>query len=213
MYRTKTLLERLQLNSQDLFKGRRIIKTDSRINGGIYLGAFSREAIIVDDSYENSFLAKTYGALLNNFSDKNGELFFENEDELERVFNLVKVLLPYDSKTVGYLNRRFGFNNDVKVSLDFYILNKAGICRHQALFCSYLIEKLIDDGHIEGKVSVDRNTLLNAGHAFCRYTSKNREIYILDVALNHFARLGDDRAQWLYHRRYDLDIEMGDTKF
>ena len=82
-----------------------------------------------------------------------------------------------------------------------------GVCRHQALLCGYLLEKLIKDERISGKVSVDRNFVEGlGGHAWARYTTDRGKVYILDVAQNYKGCLGDmtkKQSRWFYERPED----------
>ena len=58
-----------------------------------------------------------------------------------------------------------------------------------------------NDGHIHGRMSVDRNATELGGHAWCRYTNDSGEIYVLDVAYE-FAGL-IEKGKWNYKRPED----------
>ena len=127
---------------------------------------------------------------------------------LQAVFDFVKQELPYSQEIVDDIEagviKRNGTIVDQKVGLKLYLEERGGVCRHQALFCAYLLERLCDEGFLYGKVSVDRNIIPGrGGHAWCRYTNSAGEVYILDVAQKFAGSLLssiDDRRRWYYER-------------
>lgn len=130
-----------------------------------------------------------------------GEHF--KEGILEEIMNLTNEVLPYSLDKVDRVNKDHEVKYGDKVSLSVYIDEKAGVCRHQALLVGYLIERLVKDGRLNGKVSVDRNFVKGkGGHAWVRYiTSWGKEI-ILDPANKFigYAEEIDPEDLWFYKR-------------
>jgi len=96
----------------------------------------------------------------------------------------------FDDLNARYKNRahqEVDFTKDGKVSLDIFINNGTGACRHLSLVAAALLEKLIDEKIIEGKVSVDKARFdidgVNKGHVWARYTMNNGTVYIIDPML------------------------------
>ena len=50
-------------------------------------------------------------------------------------------------------------NKNGLINLSYFINAKKGVCRHQALLVGYLLERLKGEGYIDGKVSIDRNSV------------------------------------------------------
>lgn len=165
-----------------MFQGRPIIERDTRINGGINVGTKPREAIVVDDTKDGILL----GAYLVLLGRQRARAAIEGGDFKDKIlneaFDLARELMPYNSYKVDQLNIKNGLNNDTKVQLGFYIRNKCGVCRHQALLVAYLLEKLIDEGYLQGSVSYNRNTMEEGGHGFVRYTNSRGKVIIIDPA-------------------------------
>ena len=123
---------------------------------------------------------------------------------LDSVFEITKDGLPYDDKKVEKLT--VSYNNDTKVTLNYFIRERAGVCRHQALLGAYLLERLRKDGYVNGSVSVDRNEVPNVGgHAWIRYTTPNGQIFIIDPAQEYVGQLDKiGQWRWFYARPDDL---------
>jgi hypothetical protein len=195
------------------FKKRALIGRDTRINGGIYLGAGGREAIVVDGRHKG--LRKVYDELAEEWSKRKGRKS-DDAGTMRGVFDLVRKHLPYRSDIVEqvFYDELEG-KEDQKVSLEVYIDKQGGECRHQALLGGYLLERMIDDGLIGGKVSVDRNFVPGqGGHAWIRYTSAEGKVFIIDPARNYIGELEDtSEYRWFYERPEDKErIFSGDKR-
>jgi len=185
-------------NRYGVFRNRRIIGRDVPINKGVYLGGSSREAIVVDDE-KMPTLDILYGDLQWNIKSRGGDYKTES---LSEVFKLVSKELPFSETEVARIAREKQLEPDDKIGIDVYI-GRGGVCRHQALLCAYLLERLCHDGYLGGKVSVDRNYVEGkGGHAWCRYTSKSGKVFILDVAQGYKGHIEDvdTKWQWFYKR-------------
>ncbi len=188
-----------------MYGGRRIIGRDTPIQGGVYLGSGKREAIVVDDTYNESTLLETYRDFIKriNFEDKKYK-----DNILEKVFNYVRTVLPYNESEVK--NIITPLQKDQKVALDVFIDNKAGVCRHQALLVAYILEKMKSERHLNGTASIDRNTIPSqGGHAWVRYVNGAGKILIIDPAQNFIGSLEDSLRErnsggWDYERASDI---------
>ena len=180
------------------FQGRPVIGRDTPINGGVYVGAVPREALVVDDSTQPE-LNQAYQELLRRrlIKVQRGEEF--KVGILREVFDLARELLPRDPARVEELVRYQ--QQDQKVSLGSFI-GKAGVCRHIALLTGYMLERLIRDGHISGKVSVDRNYIEGfGGHSWVRYINSSEKVFIIDAALgNGYCGPIEQATGWKYER-------------
>jgi len=178
----------------DLYNGRPIIHRDSPIDGGVYLGQGQREAIVVD-TQKYPELGKLYGIAKVKAQKEAGIL--------RAVFDAVSEAMPrQDNDHVEALVRKYGAGGDRKISLDVFINEGTGVCRHDALACAALLELAIKDGTLDGRVSVDRNSTYLGGHAWCRYTAPTGTVYILDVAQGFVGGLkrASEENRWAYQR-------------
>lgn len=182
------------------FQGRHVIKRDTRINGGVYLGANAREAVVVDFKKDEE-LDALYSRVLAGISDK------DEDGILQAVYEAVSKSFPScSSRYVEEFIDQLGIGNDQKVLLGLFIRDRTGCCRHSALACGAVIERLIDEGCLKGKVSIDRNSFnilsYNLAHAWCRYTSAEGRVTVLDVAKDYIGGLTKkgDIVPWEYKR-------------
>jgi hypothetical protein len=185
------------------FQGRRIIGRDMSIQGGVYLGGGKREAIVVDENKEGNELAAVYKKVRDRLSSLEVQGHEVRGQVLNAVYDVVQEVLPFDEARVNHIVEQF--KNDQKVALDYFITEKAGVCRHQALLGAYLLERLGRDGVVRGTVSIDRNVIPGrGGHAWIRYTNRAGEVFIVDPAQEYIGRLDDTRQnRWFYERPED----------
>lgn len=199
-------------NEGHMFKGRPSIERDSQIDGGVYHGTYGGEAIVVDtEKYPNEY--NKWLDIAKEKASVNGEI--KKNHILKSTFDTVLEEMPYSKNGVDNLLSNIAagrgeskFKDGTKVSLDYFMREHAGVCRHQALVVGTLLEMFKKEGYISGEVSVDRNTNWNpvtdekGGHAWCRYTNSGGDIFILDVAQKYAGTLEDSKteAQWNYLR-------------
>jgi len=162
---------------------------------------YGGEALVVDDKkflqlkveYQNVLgMAKEYS--------RENKLHM-NQVAMGTIFNYVSRRMPYDMAIADEQLKRVGHGG--KISLTAYIDRGGGVCRHQALFGGYLIEKMIDDGYLRGKVSVDRSySKEEGGHAWIRYTNSVGKVFILDIAQGVMGALEkvNTNSYWDYRR-------------
>jgi hypothetical protein len=193
------------------FGGRRLIARDSKISGGVYYGTYGGEAIVVDPTKYPKYYDKWYKTAVAAATEK-GKV--QRNRVLGATFSTVSQEMPYSQAGVDRVLARIAkrgsqgtFEDGTKVELSAFMHDHVGVCRHQALVVGALLERFVDDGHIRGSVSVDRNIMWQptgdiGGHAWVRYTTNGGTPYILDVAQGYFGTLADSpqKAQWNYLR-------------
>ena len=189
----KGLYEEADRESKNgFYLGRPIIGRETPINGGVYVGGGEREAILVDDRNPRSRLNEVYRELLDTMQEKSSRGLHVKAALLSDIFDLVKNRLPYKPGVVNNVARKYSVKPDQKVSLDVYLKEEGGVCRHQALLAAYLLERLRKDRKVGGTVSVDRNFVPGlGGHAWVRYTNSVGEVFVIDPARDLVDRLKD----------------------
>lgn len=183
------------------FSGRRIIGRETPINKGISIGDSNREMIVVDDE-KFPKLREVYDDL---FKKRKKELLSKKErtksgtaEILDTVFRHVLDVMPYNKEVVEKIRKKF---LNQKISLTAFVNSKGGECRHQALLAGYLIEKMIKEGLLNGKVAANRNFVkVLGGHAWVKYIDHNNQVYIVDPAQNFCGTLEEakEKKAWLY---------------
>ena len=209
--RTRLVEQRLPGIALDggYFRGRKMIHHDSKISGGVCVGGGGREAIVVDWRHEGregkgASLATLYDAAVQR-STVDGR--FRKNLALKAVFDTVNEHFTDRSPTGVYcVTQAVGGGPDSKVHIDCFISKGTGVCRHTALTCAAILERMIERGLLAGQVSNDRNSIPGKGaHAWCRYTSSTGAVIILDVMQNFFGTLegSQKKGVWDYARPED----------
>ncbi|MDN5275274.1 MAG: hypothetical protein JWP06_1175 [Candidatus Saccharibacteria bacterium] len=165
------------------------IKRDSPILNGVYQGSFGGEAITVDYETDPTYIDAAVNNILASLSEKSGGKLSERQLQMA-AYKEVLETMPYDDgfKKIDAIFDRTGSKDGAKISLNVYIAEKTGVCRHQALFTSAILERFVALGYLDGQVSVDRNMLSNDhddkwdGHVWTRYTNAAGKVSIIDVA-------------------------------
>jgi hypothetical protein len=188
------------------FAGRQIIARDIPINGGVYLGSGQREAIVVDDQKYPQELDQVYQRLRRKMKQGkgSGKNIFDYVNEVSKEAlggsqNQADVEKKVD-QLVESITKKYG--PDTKVALNNFIRESAGLCRHRSLLAGYLIERLVKEGVLRGKVSIDRNYLPDrGGHAWVRWEGEGRnQVIIIDPSLNYVGRIENAPKTWDYKR-------------
>lgn len=178
-------------DGSDMYQGRQKIDRHSRIAEHVMFGIGGEEAIVVSPSRDPGYYQK-----LNKDLDK----FMGDYDNMSdsqkalKVYQFVSQRMRYSLDEVKALNEKLGVPSGGKIELSAYMSAGLGVCRHQALMCGYLIERLIDERKMRGSVHINRNGNWSpddqfAGHGWARYTDKDEKVYILDVAQHYFGEL------------------------
>lgn len=195
------------------------ITRDSPIDGRVYEGAYGGEAIVVDTE-KYPLVNKAVEAILEQVT-VNGAV--DKGLILDTVYAYVSQHMRYDAAAVDKI-----FAEDCegvdgrKISLDTYIQDGVGVCRHQALFAGAVMEQLAKRGVVHGTASVERNLVRSGadgkhdGHSWLRYTNSAGEVYIMDVAQHKLDTLDNLMRQrregeklWDYGRTEDHDKLRG----
>ena len=200
------------------YQGRRIISRDTRIDGGAYFitgwKGINGEICVVDDreipgystderarltpreeeqlrterpnrleqSYQN--LQAQIGQALD-ASPSRGAI--DMRELLQIVHQHARTELRYDLQKTEQIADEF---EGQKIGLNRFLAEGVGVCRHQALLDGYIIERMIDEGKMNGQVSVDRSQIEGiGGHAWVRYTDFRNEPWIIDPAGNFVGTL------------------------
>ena len=131
---------------------RPIIGEHSRLSGGIFISAKPAEAIVIDEKYE------LLRPLLSSFRARLGSLrSFSIQRELEileEIFELSNEIIEWSEEKVLEFNRINHIRVDTKVALDLYLDHRIGVNRHKVLIAAYIIERLREDGHLTGVVTI-----------------------------------------------------------
>ncbi len=195
----------VRVNGIHYYEGRHVIGRDTPIDGGVSIGNSEREAIVVD-SNAYPLIRDLYYVARRKAMVKG---VISRELVLEAVYDTVFEAMPptdMSEEMTSKLINTYLASNDIKMSLDRFIENRVGVCRHHALACGVLLELFKKDRHIFGKPSADRNIAIFQGsHAWCRYTGSSGDVIILDVSQNYFGSI--ERAlregRWDYRRPKD----------
>jgi hypothetical protein len=172
----------------------------------VCVGAFGREAIVVDWRHEGSrrgsvSLATLYDAAVERATVEGR---FRKSLALKAVYNTVNEhFLDRSVAGIERVNQSLGAGPDRKVHIDCYIAARTGVCRHMALACAAILERMVESQLLAGQVSQDRNSIPGKGaHAWCRYTSSTGAVVILDPMQGFFGTLEESRytALWDYAR-------------
>jgi len=213
-----------------MFGNRPIIARDTPVNGGVYpVGGKGGEALVIDDKRYPKQLNDVYrsveerikntlgsesavlGGLKQAIDQKAGHPGEGSMElkQLQAIFAEVFDTLKYDLEATEELAR-----DSQKIALNDYISEGVGVCRTQAVLCAYLTERLIDNGMLNGRVSIDRNINKvidgdDKAHAWARYTDADGNVFILDPAQKYVGKLEDvtDR-NWDYRRTSDMVREL-----
>ena len=203
--RTQLGIDRLTLEGRiqggKLDGTRHIIGADTAIDGGVSIGAYEREIIVVDSSISQRLIG-TYEEAKKMSTDDAGE--FRNDWVLQVVYDLTKEILTYDRDEVDRIIEDRDSYEDGKISLGIFLQEGFGICRHHYLLIGFMLERFREEGFVEGEVSVDRITFGpegKSGHAFVRYTNSDGVPYILDSAGNYIGPLHKDKGTFDFYSR------------
>ncbi|NBS41483.1 hypothetical protein EBS80_02380 [bacterium] len=186
----------------EFFKGHHVIGRDRPITRGIYLGSHAREAIVVTD---DPSMLRAYHDLRRRLGRVPWRL---GEPAIIRaVHDFVRERMPGGRAETRTLLARVlpDRPGDEKIALSVFVENGAGVCRHRPLFGAYLVEKLIRDRVLFGRVSIDRAEDDQGGHAWMRYVSRwSGRILISDPAIGPCGELFSLREEWSYLRPGDV---------
>lgn len=191
------------------FHGWRIIGAEAKIDGGVYLGRKPREAIVVDMRRPGSLLRTVYDRWLAHLrTDKTADQTRADlRDHLtQRVAELVEAHMPYDEQVVKRLDKQGYLRPDEPIDLDVFLAAKGGVCRHQVCFVGAILERLADNGWLDGAVSLERKFVSGwFSHAWVRMQWRHGAVVVLDPAQRRYVALHelDAGSRMLYGRPED----------
>ncbi len=190
------------------FGKRPIIGRDVPVIGGVYLGASSREAIVVSEN--SKLMTEFYQTIKDQLDEARDAGINIKSMVMKMVYDYVLEVMPYSQNEVDKIAKDYKLGRDEKISLEVYLNRKAGVCRHQALMVAYILESLKRDGYVRGDISVDRNSVKGlGGHAWVRYTNSRGVVYIIDPAQKYLGRLENVQGErWFYERPEDVVREQ-----
>ncbi len=184
--------------------GWQVIGSGSRVDGGIYFGRKPREAIVVDMRRPGSTLRQVYDDWVQAIcgvreaADVRRDL---NDNLARHVAELVATYMPYDEAAVHQLERLGVLQPDEPVDLDLFLHAKGGVCRHQVCFVGAILERLADQGWLQGTASLERKFVAGwFSHAWVRFASRDGRVWVLDPAQRRYQTLDalDDGGRLLY---------------
>lgn len=161
------------------FGGRHVIGENTAINGGVYLGAFPQEAIVVDDRH--GALERLYNQLVVKLAEVSIDRKLEESEILPELASLVVQNLCFDERQVREITEREKILPDDKVAIDMYLYEHVGVARHQVLVAAYLIERLKKRGVLSGHMSIDSmSNHIKGQDERLVYTSPHGYLFIFD---------------------------------
>lgn len=168
------------------YGGRPIISELSRVNGGIYLGGVSQEALVIDDRYQK--LEQMWALLEARLTAHAAHKPLTERAVLLEVFQLVQRVLPIDPDGYRRVVTREQIQGDQKLALDLFLQERVGLARHQVLLAAYLLQRLDREQRIEGVTSLDPYS----HHARFQderltYTSRTGEVFTFNPAKRYCA--------------------------
>ncbi len=219
-YTTLAILERrkdsnLSKNKQgfETYRGKVIIGRDRPINGGILLGIFDRQELIIVDDKEDHKLRQAYehvkfrylrAVKLGKIERRFNTISEQEEIALDVVEAMARHMIRLSRKYSEYIAYKYGKKQQAVYLSHFF--ETGGTCRHINLLAGYLLEKLVKDEDLEdyqlpGSVSVDKCIRSgDFGHLWVRYLPVNGKPVILDGLNGTESGHIDDSNFWKYRR-------------
>ncbi len=190
---------------------RHLIERDGSVLNGIYSGGYGGEAIVVDYDREHEYYDRIVDSALDRALKPDGTP--DKGRILDSVFEVASETMAYSLDGADKVNDELGVKDYQKVSLAAYAEAGIGVCRHQALLVTTMLEILHNRGIISGTASIDRNIQWPeegdpGGHAWVRYTNSAGQVYILDVAQKFIGTLDESQSResgWNYLRPQEIE--------
>lgn len=118
--------------------------------------------------------------------------------------DLLKKVRSYMRETVFDMNQcsedavRSLVSQRRQLSLDFFVASKIGVCRHFALATQYFLEKLIDDGKLQGTCELIRAVVPKQGKHAWILVHEGNHLWHLDTYWGFFGDLNTPKDRsWL----------------
>ncbi len=181
-------MAREQGNPEGTFDGYRIIGRDTPINEGVYFIKGDAEILLVDDGADGGWLKQNERFLLARLITLSKTQRLTESVIISEAYKLARQLMPFNEDAV---KQKVGHLKEY-TKLHLKDFAGGGVCRHQALLCGYLLERLYRTGRLKGSASVDRSLLPYKGHAWVRYTTEAGQVIIVDPARDPGVLILDD---------------------
>jgi hypothetical protein len=182
---------------------RHLIEKDTPISGGAYVSENRR--LIIEVNGESTKMSGIYQQFLETVGKNTTLDSICTRHFLSHVMETTRGILKNDY--LDFLQTFEGLVNllnaktlcDTRISLDMMVEMEIADCRIYSLLSGVLIERLIEDKFILGRVSLDRNAVKGlGGHVWARFTALDGEVTIVDATNNY---LGDENSDiWPYKR-------------
>jgi len=136
-----------------------------------YAGLNPREIITVDPQ-NSPLLEKGYQELLltlsNELSEK--EILFQVADYVgQTLFDLQKCS---DHAVYALIHQHANGQLEPEIPLEIFLAERVGVCRHIALATTYIVNRLIKEGHLQGEAFLVRDYVRCGRHAWTLFLSK-----------------------------------------
>ena len=160
------------------FRNRPIIGENTQIHGGIYVGVFPHEALVIDQKY--GLLEKTLATLIARCAQIDETSPTYEYDVFSKAIALTRETLRYSEEGVQLIQASYNIQADDKVTLDLYLKKKVGIARHQVLLAGFLLERLREKGMIRGTPAIESQVSDEIPQERLLFTSSDGEIFRFD---------------------------------
>jgi hypothetical protein len=179
-------------NPYGFYFNRPIIGESTRISGGIFLSSQPAESLVIDEKYN------LLRPLVSSFRSRLGGLkTFSIQREfsiLEEIFEISNELLEWSPEKINDFNVSNNIGTDTKVALDLYLDQRIGLNRHKVLLAAYIVEKLREDGHLNGFASIPAGLRrASGGDEYMIYTFPNGVFATLDPTPDEISETTDNR--------------------
>jgi hypothetical protein len=156
-----------------LFLGRHIISPHTRVLGGVYLGLFPRECVVLNE--DGGILDRLYSTFRSKLRQDGEEYLFTE------VLVFVQRCIKLDADRAAKLRAFYAAQDPPTLSLEVFVREGVGLARHQLLLAAYLMERLKDEKLILGGTLIETQfSATNAVHERLIYTSSVGKLLIFD---------------------------------
>ncbi len=172
-------------------RDKHVIGFGTPIGGGVYLGQVAREALYVPTA-PDSVTHQLYRELVaRNFTDLPLLQTRSLDVALLLIYAFVQEHMPFDKRADKEIAATHGVGPDEEISLDVYVEEGCGVCRHQGCLYARLLELLQADKYLPGTVTMQRRNFFIFGHAWVRAIFDERRYAIIDLAMKEFGWLSE----------------------
>ncbi len=203
----------------DSYLGRSIITQDMDVRGALHYELVSRESVIVD-YYENpEVYQEYYDEVLWRIQSTASQEAYPYQ-VADAVFATVASRMCRSEEAARRILQDARKAGRHSIELSTFMREGVGICRHCALVSAALFERLKEECHIDGQISVDKIDRTNTstgegeGHSWVRFTPSGGAPWVVDVAGEYSGLLKGSYkvTNWDYRRHEEkLSTKIGKT--